>query len=65
MKLFSVQGYNSSGIGLWVHLIPETSSVRVEHDRMIVAGPSHEPYVLLEDGTMGGFKPYPVHRDDD
>lgn len=65
MKLFSVQGYNGSGIGIWTHLVPASSSVRVEHDRMIVAGPSHEPYVLLEDGTTGGFRPYPSHQDND
>lgn len=65
MKLYQVVGYNHSGIGLWQHLVPASSSVRVETDRMIVAGPSHDPYILREDGSTEQFRPYPVHQDDD
>jgi hypothetical protein len=64
MRLFQITGYNPSGIGLWQHLIPEKSSVRVEADRMIVAGPSHDPYILLEDGNTVVVKPYPHSVDD-
>lgn len=65
MKLFQVSGYNHSGIGLWVHNLPDKASVRVESDRMIVVAPDREPYILREDGSTEQFKPYPVHQDND
>lgn len=64
MKIYSITGFNPSGIGLWVHNVPEKSSVRIEQDRMIVAGPHHEPYVLLEDGSVAQPRPRLLNSDD-
>lgn len=65
MRLAQLTGFNGSGKGFWNHVVPSGSSVRLECDRAIVVGPTHDPYVVLEDGTIEQFKPYPISQDDD
>lgn len=66
MKLHSVSGpLGGKTGGIWTHPIEPTSNVRIEHDRMIVAGPSHEPYIVHQDGTIEQWHRHPTHIDDD
>lgn len=65
MKLAQLSGWNTSGVGFWHHVIPSGSHVKADSDRAIVVGPTHDPYVILEDGTIEQFKHYPISRDDD
>lgn len=65
MKLSQLSGWNTSGVGFWHHVVQTGSSVRIESNRAIIVGPTHDPYVVLEDGTIEQFKPYPISRDDD
>jgi hypothetical protein len=45
--------------------IPQGSSWRIFAGRIIVAGPSHEPYYQNDDGTKEVIKPLPEQPDRD